>query len=89
MDDAARTASNVGMAVSSTIGVANGFGPPLPTPFVTESVGVDGGRLVLFVARDRWGYLFNDDPEVVKLVAEVMPYCAIFQVRFTDFVVGS
>jgi len=38
------------------------------------------GRLVLFVARKRWGYLFNDDPEVVKLVAEVMPYCAIFQV---------
>jgi len=32
------------------------------------------------VARDRWGYLFNDDPEVVRLVAEVMPYCAIFQV---------
>lgn len=36
---------------------------------------------MLFVARDRWGYLFNDDPDVVKLVAEVMPYCAIFQVH--------
>jgi MATE family multidrug resistance protein len=36
--------------------------------------------MVLFVARKRWGYIFNDDPEVVKLVAEVMPYCAIFQV---------
>jgi len=37
-------------------------------------------RLLLFIARDRWGYLFNDDPEVVALVAAVMPYCAIFQV---------
>ena len=36
--------------------------------------------LVLFIARHRWGYLFNDDPAVVTLVAEVMPYCAIFQV---------
>jgi multidrug resistance protein, MATE family len=33
----------------------------------------------LYVARNRWAYLFNDDPEVVKLVAAVMPLCAIFQ----------
>jgi hypothetical protein len=44
------------------------------------SQGSIDGRIVLFVARKRWGYLFNDDPEVVELVAQVMPYCAIFQV---------
>lgn len=37
LDDAARTASNVGMAVSSTIGVANGFVPPPPPPLLGGS----------------------------------------------------
>ena len=60
LDDAAKTASNVGMIVSSSLGLLNG--------------------MVLFIARKRWGYLFSDDPEVVDLVAQVMPYCAIFQV---------
>jgi len=62
LDEAAKTASNVGMVASLSIGTLNG--------------------LVLFIARDRWGYLFNDDPEVIKLVAEVMLYCAIFQVCY-------
>ena len=60
LGDAARIASNVGLIVSSSVGIVNG--------------------LVLFVARNRWAYLFNNDPEVVTLVAQVMPYCAIFQV---------
>jgi Na+-driven multidrug efflux pump len=29
LDDAARTASNVGMLASSSIGIANGYPPPL------------------------------------------------------------
>ena len=41
------------------------------------------------MARDRWGYLFNSDPDVIKLVAEVMPYCAIFQVPSSSSVVDE
>lgn len=71
LDDAARTASNVGMIASTSIGIVNGY---------ISGISLVNNSLVLFIARDRWGYLFNHDPEVVKLVAEVMPYCAIFQV---------
>jgi multidrug resistance protein, MATE family len=46
---------------------------------VSATVGILNG-VVLFSARERWGRLFNNDPEVVKLVAQVMPYCALFQV---------
>lgn len=98
LDDAAKTASNVGMLVSSSIGLLNGYvtTPQYLFPMLfnlfkraldglffcdLDSQGSIDGRIVLFVARKRWGYLFNDDPEVVELVAQVMPYCAIFQVR--------
>ncbi|KIJ51532.1 hypothetical protein M422DRAFT_26940 [Sphaerobolus stellatus SS14] len=30
--------------------------------------------------RHGWGYLFNDDPEVVSLVAKILPLVALFQV---------
>jgi MATE family multidrug resistance protein len=32
------------------------------------------------VAKKNWGYLFNNDPEVVNIVASIMPYIALFQV---------
>lgn len=35
---------------------------------------------VLLAARDRIGGLFNDDPRVVRLVADVVPYVALFQI---------
>ncbi|KAG6899947.1 hypothetical protein C0993_005070 [Termitomyces sp. T159_Od127] len=37
--------------------------------------------LALSVAtRNKWAYLFNDDPEVVSLVASILPLVALFQV---------
>ncbi|KAF8656526.1 hypothetical protein AX16_002490 [Volvariella volvacea WC 439] len=35
---------------------------------------------MFLVCRNSWGYLFNDDPEVVSLVASVLPLVALFQV---------
>lgn len=35
---------------------------------------------VFIVFRDGWGYLFNDDPEVVAVVATVLPLVALSQV---------
>ena len=32
--------------------------------------------------KKNWGYLFNNDPEVVAIVASIMPYIALFQVKF-------
>ncbi|KAK8858652.1 hypothetical protein IAR55_002881 [Kwoniella newhampshirensis] len=36
--------------------------------------------VILLVFRKNWGYLFNNDAEVVHLVAEIMPYIALFQI---------
>ena len=36
---------------------------------------------ILLVFRKNWGYLFNSDPEVVQVVAAIMPAIALFQVR--------
>jgi MATE family multidrug resistance protein len=36
--------------------------------------------LVLLIFKDRWGYLFNRDPEVVALVSALLPIAALFQV---------
>jgi MATE family multidrug resistance protein len=33
--------------------------------------------------RQKWAYMFNDDEEVVKLVASVLPFLALSQVRHT------
>jgi len=35
---------------------------------------------MFMVFRNSWGYLFNNDPEVVKLVASILPLVALFQV---------
>ncbi|KAF9476806.1 MATE efflux family protein [Pholiota conissans] len=44
--------------------------------FIIESI----PSTVFLVFRKKWAYIFNDDPEVVKLVASLMPMCALFQV---------
>jgi hypothetical protein len=36
--------------------------------------------VICLVFRKNWGYLFNSDPEVVAVVARVLPYIALFQV---------
>ncbi|KAK7451018.1 ethionine resistance protein, variant 2 [Stygiomarasmius scandens] len=36
--------------------------------------------LFLLIVRNRWAYLFNEDPAVVSLVASIIPLLAMFQV---------
>ncbi|KAG6915212.1 hypothetical protein DXG01_012683 [Tephrocybe rancida] len=35
---------------------------------------------MFLIFRNSWAYMFNDDPEVVKLVASIIPLVALFQV---------
>jgi multidrug resistance protein, MATE family len=35
---------------------------------------------LFLIFRTKWGYIFNDDPEVVKMVAQILPLVALFQV---------
>jgi len=37
--------------------------------------------VICLAFKKNWGYLFNNDPEVVAIVASIMPYIALFQVR--------
>ncbi|OCF45939.1 MATE family multidrug resistance protein [Kwoniella heveanensis CBS 569] len=46
---------------------------------------INSSTCVIF--RKNWGYLFNSDQEVVELVAEIMPYIALFQL--TDGIVAT
>ncbi|ORY25646.1 mate-domain-containing protein [Naematelia encephala] len=43
--------------------------------------------IILIVARKNWGYLFNSDPEVILIVAQILPYIALFQI--TDGVTAT
>ncbi|KAF8558231.1 MATE efflux family protein [Imleria badia] len=36
--------------------------------------------IIFLVFRHKWGYIFNDDPEVVSLVASILPLVALYQV---------
>ncbi|KAF9239246.1 MATE efflux family protein [Melanogaster broomeanus] len=45
------------------------------------AVGIAGVWSALFLTfRNKWAYLFNDDPEVISLVASILPLVALFQV---------
>jgi len=35
---------------------------------------------IFMIFRDQWGYLFNDDPSVIRVVASIIPIVALFQV---------
>jgi len=35
---------------------------------------------IFLIFRNQWGYLFNEDPNVVELVASILPVVALFQV---------
>lgn len=39
-----------------------------------------GWSTLLMTFRESWAYIFNDDPEVVTLVASILPLVAVFQV---------
>ena len=38
------------------------------------------GSTMFMVFRNTWAYIFNDDPEVVALVAAILPVVSLFQV---------
>jgi MATE family multidrug resistance protein len=45
------------------------------------SIGISCISCAIFTLfRKSWGYLFNDDPEVIKMVSEILPLVALFQV---------
>ncbi|KAJ3358412.1 hypothetical protein GGF32_000432 [Allomyces javanicus] len=35
--------------------------------------------VILIALRNQWGYIFTSDPDVIALVASVLPVCAVFQ----------
>ncbi|KAG5352495.1 hypothetical protein C0989_002049 [Termitomyces sp. Mn162] len=36
--------------------------------------------MIFIIFKDNWAYLFNSDPDVVSLVASILPLVALFQV---------
>lgn len=50
------------------------------TAVVLAVVVAVGWSTLLMSFRESWAYIFNDDPEVVTLVASILPLVAVFQV---------
>ncbi|BEJ02418.1 hypothetical protein CcaverHIS631_0702130 [Cutaneotrichosporon cavernicola] len=48
--------------------------------FILATVFALFNSFICVVFRHQWGYLFNSDPEVVAMVAEVMPWMGLFQI---------
>ncbi|WFC99370.1 hypothetical protein MYAM1_002114 [Malassezia yamatoensis] len=76
-----------GAAVAASVRVGNMLGAGFLTEarratyaalFMAFVIGMLNSSLV-FVARHQWGYLFSSDPEVVRLVASILPILALFQ----------
>ncbi|KAJ1719955.1 ethionine resistance protein [Coemansia erecta] len=76
------TPASVGSAAATRIGNALGQGKQRRaryTSYVSLVMGYVIGMvfsLVLFAYRESWGYIFTDDPEVVAMCAQLMPYFA-------------
>ncbi|BEJ17903.1 hypothetical protein CspHIS471_0701710 [Cutaneotrichosporon sp. HIS471] len=48
--------------------------------FILATVFALFNSFICVAFRHQWGYLFNSDPEVVAMVAEVMPWMGLFQI---------
>ncbi|KAI6132539.1 MATE efflux family protein [Pisolithus croceorrhizus] len=76
----------LGVATSVRIGNLLGQGNSRRAGLVANTslfmaVATAGVWSALFlVFRHKWGYLFNDDPDVVRLVSSILPIAALFQV---------
>ncbi|KAI6150066.1 MATE efflux family protein [Pisolithus thermaeus] len=76
----------LGVATSVRIGNLLGQGNSRRAGLVANTslflaIATAGVWSALFLAfRNKWGYLFNDDPDVVRLVSSILPIAALFQV---------
>ncbi|KAJ7626327.1 MATE efflux family protein [Mycena polygramma] len=83
----------IGVAASARVGNLIGARSPVAAKYAAHAsalVSVMAGLFVMIVmmaSKDVYGYLFSDEVDVVKLVAQVMPLVASFQVA--DGLAGS
>ncbi|KAJ3111959.1 hypothetical protein HK100_002497 [Physocladia obscura] len=77
----------ISIATSNRIGNLLGLALPAKRPRMSAlaSAGVASGvggvlMVAMWLSREKFGYLFSDEKEVIELVSEVMPWVAMFQV---------
>lgn len=81
-----QAAFSLGIATSVRVGNLLGeknarrAGVSANTAILLSAVAAGFFSVVLLVFRKSWGYLFNNDPEVVTLVAHILPLAGLFQV---------
>ncbi|KAJ3100707.1 hypothetical protein HDU97_001994 [Phlyctochytrium planicorne] len=77
----------LGFAIAATTRIGNALGADCPnrarcTAFGSLGVGqllACVNSIVLLIVKDKWGFLWTEDAEVVRVVAQVLPLAAIFQ----------
>jgi multidrug resistance protein, MATE family len=87
----------LGLSVAASTRIGNSLGANLPNTsrnaaicaYICAFVLATGNAMALLAVKDKWGYLFSSDPEVVDIVAGILPLAAIFQVSDALGAVGG
>jgi MATE family multidrug resistance protein len=79
----------MGLAIATSTRVGNSLGANLP--YTTRNVAISGyiigfvlasfNCIALLLVRNVWGYVYSNDETVVKMVADVLPMAAFFQLN--------
>ncbi|KAJ3206299.1 hypothetical protein HDU67_008278 [Dinochytrium kinnereticum] len=77
----------LGFAIAATTRIGNALGAECPNRAKMSAFGALGigqclamvNSIILLAVKDQWGLLWTEDMAVVKIVAEVLPLAAVFQ----------
>ncbi|KAJ3110741.1 hypothetical protein HDU96_006301 [Phlyctochytrium bullatum] len=77
----------LGFAIAATTRIGNALGAACPyrarvsalSALIIGQILALGNSTLLMLVKNQWGLLWTDEPAVVKLVAEVLPLAAVFQ----------
>ncbi|KAI8895698.1 mate-domain-containing protein [Globomyces pollinis-pini] len=84
----------LGLSIATATRIGNSLGANQPvasktvaaTSYILASTLATSNLIVLVIVKDVWGYLYTSDEHVVRLVANVLPIAALFQL--TDGLCG-
>ncbi|KAJ3369357.1 hypothetical protein HDU91_007278 [Kappamyces sp. JEL0680] len=86
-----------GLAIATTTRIGNSLGANQPetaknvamTALLFSLVPAAINMTILLLCRHNWGYIFSDQPSVVKLVADILPLAAFYQLSDTTGCIGG
>jgi MATE family multidrug resistance protein len=86
-----------GLAIATTTRIGNSLGANNPavaqcvakSALIMSLVPAAINISILMIFRENWGFLFSNEPSVVKLVADILPLAALYQLSDTTGCIGG